>query len=89
MRMNHALHLSANLRYLLKLLNSRLVALKSGLDDLGCFLLACREFFKTLCILLLLLKQHLIILAGLLRLVNQLLNYLLTLMKGLACLIVV
>lgn len=89
LRVNHILHLSAYLRYLLKLLNSGLVALESGLDDLSCFLLACRKLFKTLRILLFLLKQHLIILAGLLRLVNQLLNHLLTLMKGLACLIVV
>lgn len=82
--MDHALHLSANLGYLLQLLDCRLMSLQSGLNDLRCLLLTSRKLFKTLRVLLLLLEKHVIILAGLLRLVYQLLNHLLALMKGLA-----
>lgn len=77
------LQLSADLRYLVQLLDRRLVTLQCGLNHLRGFLFSVGQFFKPLCILLLLLKQVLVILASLLSLLNELLSNLLALMKRL------
>lgn len=86
--LNCIFQLSAYLRNLLQLLNGRLVALQCRLNHLSGPLFSLRQFFESLCILLLLLKQGLVIMAGLLRLLNELLGDLFALMEGLLGLIV-
>ena len=73
--------LFTELRSVLQLLNGRLMSLKGGLDNLGCFLLVAGNFLKFNSILLLLLQQLLVHLARLLRLAYELLNDLFTLLK--------
>lgn len=71
--------MSQRLGYLLQLLDSGVVSLKSTLNDLGCFMLTLSKFFQSNSILLFLLKHLLISLAGLLGLADKLLDDLLTL----------
>lgn len=80
--------LSAQIRYLMQLLNDRLMPLQRRLDHLGSFLFSLGQLFKPLGVLLFLLHQLLIILTCLLRLLYQLLNDLFTLMQGMAPLII-
>ncbi|MFC4601665.1 hypothetical protein ACFO3S_25735 [Cohnella hongkongensis] len=84
LRLRHLLDLPAQVGYLIQLLNRGLVPLQRGLNRLGGSLLPLGNLFQTLRVLLLLLKKHLVILAGLLRLMDQLLNDLLALVQGLA-----
>jgi hypothetical protein len=70
---------------LVKLLNRRLVALQSRLNDLNGSLLTLSQFFKTLRVLLLLLQQLLVVLSRLLGLLHKLLHQALALLKRLVC----
>lgn len=75
--------LSAQLGHVLELLNSGLVTLHSDLNRLCRSMLALRQFLKPLRVLLFLLKKHLVVMAGLLSLVDQLLDDLFALLQRL------
>ncbi|MNN70464.1 hypothetical protein D3C81_1863160 [compost metagenome] len=77
--MGGLLKLSTDLGDLLQLLHSFLMALQSLLDHLTCLMLALCQFLQFGGVLLFLLKELLVILAGLLRLGYQLLDDLFTL----------
>jgi len=85
---NLLLHLFAQLRDVLQLLNACLMSLKRGLNRLCRALFPLGQLFEALRVLLFLLQQQLIILAGLLGLLDQLLNDLLALLKRLLCAVV-
>lgn len=75
------LRLMAQAGNLLQLLNRRLMALQRRLNHLSGSLFPGRQFLKTLGVLLLLLQKLLVVLAGLVRLVDQLLDDLLALVN--------
>lgn len=82
------LQLPANLRHVLQLLDGTAVALKSRLDNLARLTLSLGKLFQLLGVLLLLLKQLLVYGTCLLRLLDKLLNRLLTVLQLLIVIVI-